>query len=189
MSKLNWHRLDRTIEDAWIVHIVPGKEQACSTLKLSKLLLPEVSCIFVQEVHEGRITWPSLGEKSLTEIIPHEYIQCIAFGPLRVLKLHGIGKDEVFFVRIDMRVNNSDKTAASLANFILHAIHCICCKVYRVEREPTIIACLDCFFISPESVFNVEPKDVNRESVVCEILAALSYHVSGYGCPLAELEA
>ena len=88
-----------------------------------------------------------------------------------------------------MRVNNSDKTTASLAYFILHAIHSFCCKVYWVEREPTIIASLNSFFISPESVFNVEPKDVDRESVIGEILATLSYHVSGYGCPLAELEA
>ena len=51
--ELHWHSFNGTIEDAWIINIVPCKEKLVCSLEFLELSLPESACVFIQEVHEG----------------------------------------------------------------------------------------------------------------------------------------
>ena len=53
MLELHWHSLEWSVEDAWIVHIVPGIEETVCAFKHGKSLSPELLSVSVEEVHES----------------------------------------------------------------------------------------------------------------------------------------
>ena len=122
-------------------------------------------------------------------LVPHEDVLSVALGPLRILKLHGVGKEEVLLVSADVWVNDGDQTTTSLSDLGFHSLHGILGEVDWVERKPTIVACFHCFFVCPESVLDIQPEYVHRELILGEVLATLGDHVGRNGSPLAELEA
>ena len=56
-------------------------------------------------------------------LVPHEDVLSVALGPLRILKLHGVGKEEVLLVSADMWVNDGDQTTTSLSDLSFHSLH------------------------------------------------------------------
>ena len=66
MFKLDGHGLDRTIKHTWVVNIVPGVKELVSALKFLELVLPVLTRIFIQEVHESRVSRPGLSIESLS---------------------------------------------------------------------------------------------------------------------------
>ena len=85
MLELDRHRLERPVEDARVVNVVPGVEEVVSAFKLGELVDPEVLSIRVQEVHEGGVPGPSLNIQRLAVLVTHEDVLGVAFCPLGVL--------------------------------------------------------------------------------------------------------
>lgn len=53
MLELHWHRLDRAIENARIIYVIPSVEEFVGALKFLELLLPKFARIFIQKIHES----------------------------------------------------------------------------------------------------------------------------------------
>lgn len=47
MLELDRHGLDRTVEDAGVIHIIPGVEKLICPFKLLELVLPELACVLI----------------------------------------------------------------------------------------------------------------------------------------------
>ena len=76
-----------------------------------------------------------------------------------------------------MRVNNRDKATTTCPNFILHFIHSYLSEVRGIESKPPVVTSFNGFLFCPQSVFNIEPKDIYRETVFGKVLAPLCNHV------------
>lgn len=189
VGELDGHCLDRSIKDAGVIDVVPGVEQGTRSIKSLELVLPELARIPIEEVHEGGVARPSLSKQSLILLVTYKDILGISFLPLAGLEGHAVRIDEVIVIGIDVGVDDRDKAPARLTNLILHLLHSICREVGGVESEPTVVSRLDCLFLRPESVLDIEPEDVNREACFRKVLASLCDHVRGHGGPLTELEA
>ena len=85
VSELNWHGLERTVEDTWVIDIVPSVEVVVSSLKHREAGHPEVLSILIQEVHKCGVAWPCLSVESLSLLILDEDIVHIVGRPILIL--------------------------------------------------------------------------------------------------------
>ena len=53
MLKLYRHGLNRSVEDARVIDVVPSVEKLVRAFETLELILPELAGIFIQKVHEG----------------------------------------------------------------------------------------------------------------------------------------
>ena len=53
MSELDWHGFLWSIENTWIIDIIPGVEKMVSPIELWEQRSPELLRILIQEIHEG----------------------------------------------------------------------------------------------------------------------------------------
>ena len=188
VHELHRHRLERAIENAWVVDIIPCVEKMVGPLELWELVDPKLLGICGQEVHECRVARPRLSVQCFALHVPDINILCVSLFPRGVLQLKAIVVDKVSLLDLDMWINDCDETAFRLFHLGFEGTEAGLRVVVGVEGEPLVITGLWCLLLCPKSVLDVHPKDVDWELGICEVSTSLSDHVGRDRTPFAEVK-
>jgi len=150
------------LEDRWLVHVVPDSVHVVGTLEDGwvKERLVEFLSLLVQEINPDGFAWPGLSiEWVLGCWVSDEDVLNIAVEGLLALELHTVLVYMEVLISLNVWVDNSDKAALGSMNSVVH--------VHNIELVEALVIELSVAEIV--GVLNVEPEDIDWESIASEI--------------------
>ena len=165
---LHWKCPLFCIEHARFIHVNPEVVDAAAPGKSVRSVhaLPVRSCLTVEEVYPGRISWPTIAEVDLTAAVVHEE----GFVCLRV--------DWVILAQLYLWVCDHDQCSIGLFNLLVHLNYSIHAERLRIVDEVLKVCC----------VRNVHPEDVHWKLARSKVLVPPCHRLRLHFIPLAEVE-
>lgn len=160
------------LEDRWLVHVVPDTVHVVGSLEDGwvKEGLVELLSLLVEEINPDGFSWPGLAiEWVLGSWVSDEDVLDVAIESLLALELHTILEDMEFFISVDVWVDDGDEASLRVMDGVVHLHNIVLVEALVVELSVREIV----------GVLNVEPEDIDWETVAGEVVVSLDDILGG----------